>query len=161
MSAATSITVRVPLAIRWRAGRKTIVMPAGERGVQAVTTHADPALVKALARAFRYQRLLDEGRYASISEMAAAERIERGYLGTLLRLTLLAPDIAEAILDGRPPADQGLSALMQPFPMEWVHQRAALSGPEPVALGRDRDVAPLRRHVAGGRDACSGREGSE
>ena len=43
------------------------------------------------ARAFRYQRLIDEGRYASISEMAAAERIERGYLGSLLRLTLLAP----------------------------------------------------------------------
>jgi hypothetical protein len=50
------------------------------------------ALVKALARAFRYQRLLDKGRYASISEMAAAEKIERGYLGTLLRLNLLAPD---------------------------------------------------------------------
>ena len=92
--------------------------------------------MKALARAFRYQRLLDEGRYASISEMAAAEQIERGYLGSLLRLTLLAPDIVEAILDGRQPADRGLSALMEPFPLEWIHQRAALGGPEPVGLGR-------------------------
>ncbi len=61
----------------------------------AITSPSDarcPALVKALARAFRYQRLLDKGRYASISEMAAAEKIERGYLGTLLRLNLLAPD---------------------------------------------------------------------
>jgi hypothetical protein len=57
-------------------------------------------LVKALARAFRYQRLLDEGRYASISEMAATEGGERGYLGSLLRLTLLAPDIVQPILDG-------------------------------------------------------------
>ena len=70
-------------------------------GVPAVATRWDPALVKALARAFRYQRLLEEGRYVLISEMAAAERIERGYLGTLLRLALLAPDIVEAITDGR------------------------------------------------------------
>lgn len=81
MSAATSITVRVPLAIRRRPGRKTVVTPVQE-GVPAVTTRADPALVNALARAFRYQSLLDEGRYASISEMAEAERIERGYLGS-------------------------------------------------------------------------------
>ena len=80
-----------------------------------------------LAWAFRYQRLLDEGRYGSISEMAAAERIERGYLGTLLRLTLLAPDIVEAILDGQQPVDLGLPQLLEPFPMEWVVQREALS----------------------------------
>jgi hypothetical protein len=71
-------------------------MPVRE-GVPAVATRADPTLVKALARAFQYQRLLD----ASISEMAEAERIERGYLGNLLRLTLLAPDIVRAILDGQ------------------------------------------------------------
>lgn len=123
MSAATSVTVRVPLAIRRRAGRKTIVMPAGEHGVPAVTTRADPALVKALARAFRYQRLLDEGRYASISEMAVAERIERGYLGTLLRLTLLAPDIVEAILNSQALSDLGLPRLLEPLPLSWLEQR--------------------------------------
>ena len=100
MSAATSITVRVLLAIRHRPGRKTIVTPMTD-GVAPVTTRADPALVKALARAFRYQRMLDEGRYASITEMAGAKKIERGYLGSLLRLTLLAPDIVSASLDGR------------------------------------------------------------
>jgi hypothetical protein len=130
MSTATSITVQVPLATRRRAGRKTIVMPAGEQGVQAVTTRADPALVKALAQAFRYQRLLDEGRYASISEMAAAERIERGYLGTLLRLTLLVPDIIEVILDRRQHVSLGLPQLLEPFPMEWVMQRKALANAE-------------------------------
>jgi hypothetical protein len=71
MSNATSITVRVPLKIRRRPGRKTVVTPVAEEGGDAaIPTRADPALVKALARAFRYQRLLDEGRYASISEMA-------------------------------------------------------------------------------------------
>jgi hypothetical protein len=114
---ATSITVRVPLAIRRRPGRKTVVTPAQE-DMPAVATRADPALVKALARAFRYQRLLDEGRYASISEMAAAKRIERGYLGSLLRLTLLAPDTVESILDGRQPARMALPELLEPFSLK-------------------------------------------
>jgi hypothetical protein len=91
-------------------------------GVPAVATHWDPALVKALARAFRYQRLLDEERYASISEMAEAERIERGYLGALLRLTLLVPDLVKAVLDGRQPPDLSLPRLMKPFPVEWKLQ---------------------------------------
>jgi hypothetical protein len=105
MSGTTHITVRVPLAIRRRPGRKTVVTPMCQDSAGTVPTRADPALLKALARAFRYQRLLDEGRYASISEMADAERIERGYLGSLLRLTLLAPEMVEAILDGRAAAD--------------------------------------------------------
>ena len=126
MSVATSITVRVPLAIRRRPGRKAVVVLVRDSGEAALPTRADPALVKALARAFRYQRLLDERRYAYISEMAAAEKIERGYLGTLLRLTLLAPDIVEAILDGRA-SDVELPRLMRPFPPAWDGQRTALT----------------------------------
>jgi hypothetical protein len=125
MTAATNITVRVPLTIRHRPGRKTVVTPMID-GVAPVTTRADPALVKALARAFRYQRMLDQGRYASITEMAAAERLERGYLGSLLRLTLLAPDIAEAILDGRVPQGLGLPQFRDPLPEVWECQRQLL-----------------------------------
>jgi hypothetical protein len=128
MSMAGGITVRVPLTIRRRPGRKTMVTPVRDGGEAALPARADPALVKALARAFRYQRLLDEGRYASISEMAAAERIERGYLGSLLRLTLLAPDIVEAILDGRQPAALGLQGLLGAVPADWSGQRQALLG---------------------------------
>ncbi len=102
MSDPTSITVRVPLAIQRQPERKTVVTPMGA----TIRTQADPALLKALARAFRWQRLLDEGRYASVSELAAAERIERGYLGSVLRLTLLAPSVVEAIVGGR---DGGLT----------------------------------------------------
>ena len=123
MTAATSITVRVPLAIRHRPGRKTVVTPMAAAGPAAVTTRADPALVKALARAFRYQRMLDEGRYASISEMAEAERIERGYLGSLLRLTLLAPDIVEAVLDGHSLYRRSLPQLLEPVSTSWERQR--------------------------------------
>jgi hypothetical protein len=124
MTTATSITVRVPLAIRHRPGRKTVVTPMTS-GAAPVTTRADPALVKALARAFRYQRMLDEGRYASISEMAEAERIERGYLGSLLRLTLLAPDFVQAILDGRQPEALKLPMLLEQIPAGWTDQHAA------------------------------------
>ena len=95
-------------------------------GGAALPTRADPALVKALARAFRYQRLLAEERYASISEMAAAERVERGYLGRILQLTLLAPDIVEAILDGRTPDGVIFPRLMGPLPTSWTEQRDVL-----------------------------------
>jgi hypothetical protein len=116
MTAATSMTVTVPLAIRRHPGKKTVRTPMTD-GLVPVTPRADPALVKAVARAVRYQRLLEEGRYASISEMAAAERIDRGYLGRLLRLTLLAPNIVEAILDGRQPKAINLPRLLEPFLM--------------------------------------------
>lgn len=116
----TSITVRVPLKIRRRPGRKTVMTPVQGGGAATVPTRADPTLVKALARAFRYQKLLDEGRYASISEMALGEQIERGCLETLLRLTLLAPDVVEAIMDGRQPEGMRLPALMGP--LHWHRQ---------------------------------------
>jgi hypothetical protein len=128
-SPVSHITVRVPLKIRRRPGRKTMVsLGAGQDG-RSIATKADPALVKALARAFRYQRLLDEGRYASITEMAAAEKIERGYLGSLLRLTLLAPDIVEVILDGRKPEAISLSRLLGQFPANWTGQFVILDRP--------------------------------
>ena len=118
-----------------------MVTPVRDGGAAALPTRADPALVKALARAFRYQRLLDEGRYASISEMAAAERIDRGYLGRVLQLTLLAPDIVEAILDERHAAELGLPKLMRLIPVDWPGQRAAFADathqePPPGALNR-------------------------
>ena len=136
---ANSITVRVPLAIRRQPGRKTVVTPEGAPAAVPTRTRAAPPLVKALARAHRWRRMLVEGRYASVSEMAAAERIERGYLGSLLRLTLLAPDLVEAILDGRQPADMTLPGLLAPFPAGWAEQHAIMPGasarPGPAASG--------------------------
>ncbi|MGG5823603.1 hypothetical protein [Falsiroseomonas sp. HW251] len=96
--------------------------------VGAFLTRADPALAKVLARAFRYQRLLDEERDASISETAAAEKIERGCLGSLLRLTLLAQKIVQCILDGRQLEGVTLPAVMKPFPVEWSGQCLHTSG---------------------------------
>ncbi len=131
MKGVTSVTVSVPLTIRRRGGRKQIIGPdgavarQGDIGAGFVPVHGDPALVKALARGFRWRRMLEDGRYASISEMAKAEGIERGYLGSLLRLTLLAPDMVEAILDGRQPAGVTLPGLLEEVPVGWAEQRVA------------------------------------
>ena len=130
MTSVTSVTVRVPLTIRRRGGRKMIispdgvVMPAGGRTpADLATTRGDPALVKALARAFRWKRMLEDGRYGSISELAAAEKLDRGYLGRILMLTLLAPDIVEAILGDTLPDHLTLFDIAVDPPALWEGQR--------------------------------------
>ena len=120
MSGVTTITVRVPLTVRHRPGRKTIVTPGG---IVPITTRSDPALVKALGRAFRWRKLLETGRYASVSDIARVEKIDRTYVGDILRLTLLAPDIVETILDGWQAPEVTLPVLMKGFPVEWDRQR--------------------------------------
>ena len=137
MNAAGRITVRVPLTIRPRPGRKTVVTLDGTSDGRIQRTRADPAMLKALARSFRWKRMLEDSHYASISEIAKSERIDRGYVGNILRLTLLAPDIVEAILDGRQPEDLGLSRLLEPFPLEWSEQRRELN-----RIARHDDPAP-------------------
>ena len=79
-------------------------------------------MVKAIARAFRWRELLENGTYATIAEIAAAEKINESYVGRVLRLTLLAPDIVEAILGGRQPAEITLAVLMKPFAVVWREQ---------------------------------------
>jgi len=123
--AAQMLTVRVPLAVRKpRGGRKLVVTTGGtmNRGPSA----ADTTLVKAIARAFRWRRIMETGRFATLNELAAAEKINSSYVSRLLRLTLLAPDIVEAILDGRQPEGMTLPGLMNPFPVEWEGQGDAL-----------------------------------
>ncbi|RAI57553.1 hypothetical protein [Roseicella frigidaeris] len=103
----TSMTVVVPMTIRRRGGRKAIVGPDGAPVAAAsdalgvLQTQGDPVLVKALVRAFRWWRMLEEGRYGSIRDLATGEGIDRAYVGRVLNLTLLAPALVEAILDGR------------------------------------------------------------
>jgi hypothetical protein len=89
-------------------------------------------VVKALARAFRYQRCWTRA-LREHQRIAAAENIERGYLGSLLRLTLLAPDIVEYILDGRQPPGLSLPRLLEPFPLAWDDQRSVVADAAPWA----------------------------
>ncbi|WP_291297693.1 hypothetical protein [Elioraea sp.] len=143
MSGPSHVTVRVPLSIKRRAGRKTVVMPVINGLPTLTSARADPTLLKALARAFRYQRMLDEGRYASISEMAAAEKIERGYLGSLLRLTLLAPDIVEGLLDGAGGYHLDLQRQPAAVPLSWTDQRHVLEPASPSREVLERSTAAI------------------
>lgn len=118
-----TLTVHVPLALRKRGGRKLVIVPESASW-SAPRPRVDSTMVKALARAHRWKRLLESGRFASVTELAEAEKINPSYLCRILRLTLLAPDIVEAILDGRQAAGLQMDTLMGPLPVEWRHQRS-------------------------------------
>ena len=96
----STITVFLPMVWRHRGGRKVIVAPSGCND-WAPPPKIDNALIKALARAHRWWRMLEGGEYGTLSEMADAERISRSYVSRILRLTVLGPDLVERILDGR------------------------------------------------------------
>jgi hypothetical protein len=91
-------------------------------GVLALDARQDVTLIKAVARAFRWRRMLEGGHFATIQELAAAEKINASYVSRVLRLTLLAPDIVEAILDGRQPEGMTLPGLMEGAAVEWARQ---------------------------------------
>jgi hypothetical protein len=82
----------------------------------------DNSLVKALVRAFRRKRMLESGEFATITELAEREGIASSYMTRVLCLTLLAPDIVEAILDGRREPEVTLARLLKPFPIAWASQ---------------------------------------
>lgn len=117
-ASADTVTVHVPFRLAKRGGRKEMHLPEGI----APPGRPDDALVKALARAFRWKRMIDIGRHATIADLAAQEGIAPSYLTRVLRLTLLAPDIVEAILEGQQGPDVTLARLMVGFPEEWERQ---------------------------------------
>lgn len=117
-----TLTVRLPITLQKRGGRKAIVTPNGSSAWAPQRAHVDSTMVKALARAFRWRNLLETGVYCTVAELAAAERINPSYVSRVLRLTLLAPAIVEAMLDGRQPAELTLAALMGPLSVAWGEQ---------------------------------------
>ncbi|WP_413852211.1 hypothetical protein [Albidovulum sp.] len=113
-----TVTLHVPFRVVKRGGRKEMQLPEG-------ATHsrrADSTLVKALARAFRWKRMLESGEFATVAELAEREGIAASYMTRVLRLTLLAPDIVEAVLDGRQGPEVTLTQVLEPFPLTWQHQ---------------------------------------
>jgi len=125
--ATQTITVSVPLAIRRRGGRKLVLAPEGPP-TEATRARVDGTLVKALARAHRWKRMLESGRFSTVAELAAAEKMNESYICRVLRLTLLAPDIIVSILEGRQATETELSSLMQPIEVEWREQRCRILG---------------------------------
>lgn len=121
-----TITLHVPFRLQKRGGRKRVVTPGGRPIISQ--PEIDSALVKALARAHRWKRLLETGHYANLTDLAEAEKINRSYVSRILRLTLLAPEIVEAILKGTQGDHITMATLMEPFPVEWKAQKNILSG---------------------------------
>jgi hypothetical protein len=116
------LTVYVPMAFRSRGGRKLMLAPSGTES-PSPGKPIDSTLVKAFARAHRWKRMLESGAYASITELAGAEKINQSYLCRILRLSLLAPDIVEGALNATLPAEFTLERAMKPLPSLWEDQR--------------------------------------
>jgi hypothetical protein len=114
-----TVTLHVPFRIVKRGGRKEMHLPDGA----AHPRPKDSTLIKALARAFRWKRMLESGEFATIAELAEREGIAPSYMTRVLRLTLLAPDFVEAILDGKQGPEVTLARVLEPFPAKWNDQR--------------------------------------
>ena len=112
-----TVTLHVPFRVMKRGGRKEMQLPEGATQPR----RTDNTLVKALARAFRWKRMLESGQFTTIGELAVHEGIAHSYMTRVLRLTLLAPDVVEEILDGR--QQSGSAPFLDPFPAEWKAQR--------------------------------------
>lgn len=121
------LTVSVPMKLAWRGSRKVVIAPDGTRAIPAPQATVVTTLVKAIARAYRWKDMMEGGAYASVTDLARAEKINDSYVCRMLRLTLLAPDIVETILDGRHATDVALNNLAKPFSVEWQSQRSAFS----------------------------------
>jgi hypothetical protein len=119
-----TLTVGIPYACRKHRSGKQIVTPDGSEWTPSA--RIDSALVQAVVRAHRWRELLEAGQYGTAGDLAKAERVNDSYLSRVLRLTLLAPDIVEAILDGQQPKILELQQLMKPLPADWPTQRRKL-----------------------------------
>jgi hypothetical protein len=129
----STITVHVPMKFAIRGGRKTVIFDAVAPATQARTNNA---LLKALSRAHRWRTQIESGEYASVTELAKAQKINQSYACRLLRLTLLAPDIVTDIIDGRQSACLTLKRVARPLPGLWSEQSAALTSEEHAAPPR-------------------------
>jgi len=113
-----TVTLHVPFRVVKRGGRKEMQLPDGA----AQPRRMDSTVVKALARAFRWKRMLESGEFATIAELAEREGIATSDITRVMRLTLLAPDLVEAILEGKQGPEVTLARVMGPFPLEWERQ---------------------------------------
>ena len=120
-----TITVHVPFRLVKRGGLKEMVLPVD----RPTPRQTDDTLVKALARAFRWKRMLETGEFSTIADLAQRERIAAPFLTRTMRLAQLAPDLVEALLDGRQPRGLTLEALREPLPSDWSEQRHHLAMP--------------------------------
>jgi hypothetical protein len=124
-----TITVFIPMVWKRRSGQKVIIAPNGGDAWVPAKARPDETLIRALARAHRWNRMLEAGKCRSITEIAETEKVDRSFVSRLLDLTLLAPDIQEAILEGRQSKGIQLDELMGAMPEAWEAQRKRFARP--------------------------------
>jgi hypothetical protein len=122
-----TLTIRIPMRLQRRGGRKLIMTPEGV-AAPARKPSRDETLVKALVRAHRWRRRIESGQAKSITDLAEQEGVTMAYVCRLLPLTCLAPDLVEAILDGRQPKGLKLAEVLGNGPLVWEEQRRRSSG---------------------------------
>jgi hypothetical protein len=116
------VTIRIPMRLERRGGRKLIIAPEGGAPAPAKPDR-DETMIKALVKAHRWRRRIESGSARSITDLAAQEGVTDAYVCRLLALTCLAPDITHAILDGRQPKGLMLATLLRGTPLAWEEQR--------------------------------------
>jgi hypothetical protein len=154
-----TLTIRIPMRLQRRGGRKLIMTPEGV-AARARKPSRDETLVKALVRAHRWRRRIESGRAKSITDLAEQEGVTDAYVCRLLPLTCLAPNIVEAILDGRQPKGLRLAEVLGNGPLAWEEQRAIWgfsNGTDLLRGGARLRYLLSRFRLAGGlRDARAG-----
>ena len=120
------LLIHIPMQIKRRGGRKEIIVPEGLEDAGSPASPVQESLVVALARAHAWRDLIESGRYSNVTALASALDVDRAYVRRMVRLTLLAPDIVEAILQGREPSGMSLATLVRPMSVVWAEQRKHL-----------------------------------
>ena len=118
------MVISIPISMRLIGGKKTVITPANAAPWSPSPARVDNTIVKAFARAHRWRNMLESNLFATVRDLAKAEKINEAYLCRVLRLALLSPKITEAALSGQLPDSVDLAKLLKPFPIEWNHQEA-------------------------------------
>ena len=114
--------VRIPVRFYRRNGRQMVLTRGGDIGQAAAERETNGSLVSALAKAYRWQEQLESGEYAGLEDLAVANGVDRTYVGRILRLTSLAPEVVERILEGDEPEGISLRRLQKGVPVAWTEQ---------------------------------------
>jgi hypothetical protein len=119
-----NLKIHIPMLIRRMRGRKMVIAPQALDGeIPGAAVPVQAAVIQALARAFSWAEILETGQVKSISELARNLAVDSSYVTRVLKLTTLAPDIVEAIINGEEPDGLSLARLIKSFPVEWSEQR--------------------------------------
>lgn len=131
----THINIFIPMTIKRRGGNVATIISPQNKALEDTNANYDYNLINAIVKAYKLQKKLDKNPKMTIAELATKEGLTKGYIGRLLRLNLLAPDIVEAILFGKQPRELKLQDLLRnEIPYIWVEQKEKFRFNEPCLL---------------------------